>query len=145
LCRHQRERASHPDLDSLDRTVVVEMATSPLEGQLVIVQLGIDAAPKLVYLPRTDEVAARSDGNAAAASSGRATHFGHELTWTGGLTRKGGPHSKMARIRPISHLISVRVTTVQDCLGQQWLELSLFGDKKAIPVKAIFSEITYTE
>src|ERR1039457_6200596 len=50
LRRHQRERTPHPDLDSLDRPAVVEMAAPPFQGRLVSFQSGLDAATKLVYL-----------------------------------------------------------------------------------------------
>ena len=56
LRRHQRERPPHPDLDSLDRPAPVEMAAPPLQGQLVFVQSGLDAAPQPVYLSRIDPV-----------------------------------------------------------------------------------------
>jgi len=56
LCRHQRKRTPHPDLDSLDRPAPVEMAAPPLQGQLVSVQSGLDAAAKPVYLSRIDAV-----------------------------------------------------------------------------------------
>ena len=60
LRRHQRERTSHPDLDSLDRPAPVEMAAPPLQGQLVSVHSGLHAAAKLVHLPRFDRVARQS-------------------------------------------------------------------------------------
>ena len=53
---HQRERPPHPDLDSLDCLAPVEMAASPLQGQLVSVQSGIDDAVQPVYLSRIDEL-----------------------------------------------------------------------------------------
>ena len=56
LRRHQRKRPPHPDLDSLDRPAPAEMAASPLQGQLVPVQSGLDAAAEPVYLPRFDAV-----------------------------------------------------------------------------------------
>src|SRR5262249_33048082 len=96
------------------------MASPPLQGKLVFVQLGIDAAAQPVYLPRVDQVAASSHGNATAAAGCRTTYLGHELIWTGQFTAKGRPHSQVSRIRPISRLISAGLTTVQDCLGQQW-------------------------
>jgi hypothetical protein len=56
------ENAPHPDLDSPDRAAPVEMAASPLEGQLVFVQFGIDVAAESIHLPRVDQVASQSCG-----------------------------------------------------------------------------------
>src|SRR5215510_3763953 len=112
LRRHQRERASHPDLDSPDRNAPVEMAASPLQGELVLVQLGIPAPLEPVYLPRIDQVATQSHGNAAAASCYRTTHLGYELIWTGTTARKRRPHPEISRIRPISRLISGELTAL---------------------------------
>ncbi len=55
--RHQRERTPHPDLDSIDRPALVEMAAPPLQGCLVSLQSGFEAAAKPVYLPRIEPVA----------------------------------------------------------------------------------------
>ena len=48
LRRYQRKRTPHPDLDSLDRPAPAEMAAPPLQGRLVSVQSGVDAAAEPV-------------------------------------------------------------------------------------------------
>ena len=51
--------------DSLDRPALAQMASSPLQGQLVSVQPGVHASPQPLYLPGVGQVAPRTDGNAA--------------------------------------------------------------------------------
>jgi hypothetical protein len=83
LCRDQRKRPAHPDLDSPDRAALAQMAASPLAGQLVLVQSGLPAAAEPVHLPRVDQVAQRSDGNAAVGSVAGTTYAGARMIWTG--------------------------------------------------------------
>src|SRR5262245_7316294 len=66
------------------------MAAPPLEGELVFVQPGIHAAAEPVYLPRVDQVAAQSHGNATAATRCGTAHLRPELIWTGRLATNGG-------------------------------------------------------
>mgnify|MGYP006902195370 CR=1 FL=1 len=54
---HERKCASHPDLDSLDRSAPAEMAASPLQSQLVALGAGFDAAAEPVYLPLSEQMA----------------------------------------------------------------------------------------
>src|SRR5947199_5369648 len=54
---HQRERVAYPDLDSPDCHAAAEVATSPLESQMVAVEPGFHAAAESVYLSRSTDVA----------------------------------------------------------------------------------------
>src|SRR6476469_2751168 len=120
---HQRKCASHPDLDSLDRSAPAEMAASPLEGELVIVQSGIDVEAKSVHLPRVDQVASQSNRNTAAAAGCRATHVAHELIGTGCRTLKGKPLLEDKRIHHISPAASTAARMLRDCLGPQCMNV----------------------
>jgi len=48
---YQRERLTHPDLDSLDRHPVAQMAAPSFQSQVVAVQSGFHAALEPVHLP----------------------------------------------------------------------------------------------
>jgi len=57
LRRHQRKRAAHPDLDSLDRDPAAEMVAPSVEGQMVPFQSRLHAADEPVYLSRFADLA----------------------------------------------------------------------------------------
>jgi hypothetical protein len=120
LRRHQRERPPHPDLDSLDCLAPVEMAAPPLQGQLVSVQSGINAAAEPVYLPRFAEVARQPVRDTATTARIPTTYSGAGITWTGTTGGNGRPRSD----DPDSQLPKLSLSTADirtlPCFGQQW-------------------------
>src|SRR5690606_30696579 len=107
------------------------MAASPFQSQLVFVQFGLDAAAEPVHLPRPDQVAPRSYGNAAAAPRRRATYTGTAVTWTGCGTSNPRPPPEAAHFAAPSRLFSAAPATGVSCLGQQWVKISM-ADRKSV-------------
>lgn len=68
---------------SYDQAAAAEVAASPLQGQVVLVQPGFDAAHGPVHLPGFAPVAGESLWHAAAGPSGRTAYAGPGLIWTG--------------------------------------------------------------
>lgn len=65
------ERSFDPDLDSSDRIAPVEVAALHVQGRLVVLHAGIDAADEPVYLQRLAGLAGGSlQGAAVGAASG---------------------------------------------------------------------------
>src|SRR5215471_10046213 len=119
LRRHQREYPPPPDLDSPDRPAPAEVAASPLQGRLVVVQSGFDAATEPVCLPRFDQVAPRSDGNAAPGSGLGATYSGSCMIWTGCGNSNRRPPPRSVRNAAVSRLSSARFAIGLSRFGQQ--------------------------
>ena len=119
LRRHHRERATHPDLDSLDRHVAAQMAPSPLQSQLVAVQSRHHAAPEPVYLPRFTRLATPSVRHAAHSSRRRTATTRLELIWTAYKQKKQRPDSPCA-LNPVPKPLSATAPNAEPCcFGQQ--------------------------
>jgi hypothetical protein len=66
-----------------NRDFTAEMAASPVEGQMVPVQSGLDVADEPVYLSRFADLAGQPLRDTATAARIRTTYSGAGLTWTG--------------------------------------------------------------